>query len=70
LLQEHGISGFKIVECFTGTWAKDWGMFVYRNKESPMGNGDKGWEEGDGWEVDPLGEEIEVPYGKPNDVDQ
>jgi hypothetical protein len=34
-----------------------------------MGNGDKGWEEGDGWEVDPLGEEIEVSYGKPNVVD-
>jgi len=35
-------------------------LFWCRNMESPKGNGDKGWEEGDGWEVDPLGDEIEV----------
>ena len=30
-----------------------------RKPESPTG--DKGWEEGEGWEVDPLGDVIEVP---------
>ena len=34
-----------------------------RSTESPKGSGDKGdWEEaeGDGWEVDPLADDIEV----------